>query len=636
MPQNFTITRVQNTTDTYGCTDFSTVQQGGDTASIVANASFDASITWNIQANTGYDVTVSDFSILNATATSVTVGSNVYTVYQGGNLPSDVLAVSFLQVDANNIECIIWLAATGQLNVSGTSYVMPSVDTLMKIPIVGCATLEPQVYYSTFQYTHTGKNTTSYTPTMGTSISRSSADVGSSRTHTFQASAVNFSDSTEPTLITSMRFAADSGYYFDEVPNFTIPEEVRHLYEVRTTGTSYTTGRTVIVLDNTKTDGTVISRTIDNAEVDDVTISLYYINTKGVTVTSNHNITMSHSTAAIPTVTHGINSFDIDIPRKEGERIISSKGLDAKFKLKGDVYGGSIESDVLYNAPKFSIKVYNSYGDHFDFVNRTWVSSSYTLTKELQASFDYNSIYPSLGNDINNLIEVDDSTTPSSIFFPPLLTTHVLDTVNTSLNLTLPSEDINIKVGMDVSGTGIQSNTKVAAVSGSSIVLDKAMNATGSNIGITFSKSSEKYTVELTAVNTAAGNTTVLDSSVPTSASPLEIYQYKDPKITIIGHSYSGQFTIPTGIETTLPFNTDLSKFNGRNKITFSATIQPGGGKSDVQTTKSTLSFDDVIGVDDITMPLNADLQSYQSSKYIKLENTKGLSPGMIVASNSI
>ena len=44
---NFTITRVTNNTDNYGCTDFETNQEAGELASLVANEPLDGSIQWH-------------------------------------------------------------------------------------------------------------------------------------------------------------------------------------------------------------------------------------------------------------------------------------------------------------------------------------------------------------------------------------------------------------------------------------------------------------------------------------------------------------------------------------------------------------------------------------------------------------
>jgi len=161
--QNYTITRWINGTEDFGCTNFSTVQTQGDVTSVVTGATFDGSIGWQIKANTGYLVTYTDFSILNATLTTVG-GTRVFT---GGNLPTEVLAVSMVQTSADLIDVIIWFNADAALGVSGGPYTMPTNDVLLKIPIVGCAESKYTTVTSNVSFTQTGTNVAIHAPVVG-------------------------------------------------------------------------------------------------------------------------------------------------------------------------------------------------------------------------------------------------------------------------------------------------------------------------------------------------------------------------------------------------------------------------------------------------------------------------------------
>ena len=163
--QNYTITRWINGSEDFGCTNFSTIQTQGDVTSVVPNASFDGSIGWQIIANTGWLVTFTEFSILNATLT--TVGNT--RVFTGGNLPTEVLAVSMVQTTPGLIDVVIWFNANSPLGVTGGPYTMPTNDVLLKIPIVGCA--EPKYTTVTTNVTlqQTGTNVAIHAPVVGSS-----------------------------------------------------------------------------------------------------------------------------------------------------------------------------------------------------------------------------------------------------------------------------------------------------------------------------------------------------------------------------------------------------------------------------------------------------------------------------------
>ena len=90
----FTINRKLEDTDDYGCTCFSTNQLTGQVAS--SGGLLDGDIIWYLDANPGYTVSVSDFSIPNATPTNVPqlIG---YKTFEGAGVPSPILGVVFEQ-----------------------------------------------------------------------------------------------------------------------------------------------------------------------------------------------------------------------------------------------------------------------------------------------------------------------------------------------------------------------------------------------------------------------------------------------------------------------------------------------------------------------------------------------------------
>ena len=162
--QNYVINRVINGTEDFGCTHFSTIQIQDDVTSVVPGASFDGSIQWQIVANNGWNVTYTDFSILNAVLT--TVGNT--RVFTGGNLPPEVLAVSIAQGNGPTfLDVTIWFNADAALNIAGGPYTMPTNNVLLKIPIVGCAKQQTTTVTTNVTLQQTGANVQIHAPVVG-------------------------------------------------------------------------------------------------------------------------------------------------------------------------------------------------------------------------------------------------------------------------------------------------------------------------------------------------------------------------------------------------------------------------------------------------------------------------------------
>ena len=134
---NYTITRRTESGHLYGCTDFSTNQSAGQTASLAANSPFDATVEWDIKAITGYTVDISNFNIPNTTQPSIT--SLTEKTFAGAGLPSFVTGVLMRQVSSTLIRALIYLHPESLYNFTGQPYVMPDSNVSETIIIEGCA-----------------------------------------------------------------------------------------------------------------------------------------------------------------------------------------------------------------------------------------------------------------------------------------------------------------------------------------------------------------------------------------------------------------------------------------------------------------------------------------------------------------
>ena len=140
---NYTITRQTESAHIYGCTDFSTVQEVGDIASVYGGATFDATVVWDIQADPGYVVDINNFEIPNTTASGIInyFGDDAIT-YQGAGLSSPILGAIMIQVNSTLIRVIFLLVPDSNLGFSGNAFIMPDNDINISVEIEGCADIQ--------------------------------------------------------------------------------------------------------------------------------------------------------------------------------------------------------------------------------------------------------------------------------------------------------------------------------------------------------------------------------------------------------------------------------------------------------------------------------------------------------------
>jgi hypothetical protein len=142
---NYTITRIEENNQTYGCTNFSTIQEVGQIASLTPGADLDGNIQWEIIANPGYVIDVLDFKFLGGTAgnTPVKIFENVNgTVWN--DLPNPVFGGAFKKVSSIKIIVTIFLSSfteAGYTVGNGSNFVMPDSNINVNVDIQGCAKL---------------------------------------------------------------------------------------------------------------------------------------------------------------------------------------------------------------------------------------------------------------------------------------------------------------------------------------------------------------------------------------------------------------------------------------------------------------------------------------------------------------
>ena len=134
---NYTITRRTETDHTYGCTNFSTMQIEDQIA--VDGGLLDSTVVWDITADQGFSLDIEDFSFTGATQLNVPATLPPSTSWE--NLPYPILYAKMVKVSSVLIRVTLYLAP----DVSepgfgiGNSFVMPSTDTNVTVPIEGCA-----------------------------------------------------------------------------------------------------------------------------------------------------------------------------------------------------------------------------------------------------------------------------------------------------------------------------------------------------------------------------------------------------------------------------------------------------------------------------------------------------------------
>jgi len=129
---NYTITRNTESNHTYGCTNFSTIQEEGQIAA--DGAALDSTVVWDLKANIGYSVELEDFTFPNGTIIN-TAGNFSYWK----DLPSPIIGATMEQISSILIRITLYLAPSPLLNINDPAFVMPSSDVDITVAIEGCA-----------------------------------------------------------------------------------------------------------------------------------------------------------------------------------------------------------------------------------------------------------------------------------------------------------------------------------------------------------------------------------------------------------------------------------------------------------------------------------------------------------------
>ena len=134
---NYTITRHTESDHTYGCTQFSTMQIEDQIAS--DGAALDSTVVWDLTADTGFSVSIDDFSFTGATQINAPATVPPSTSWE--NLPSPILYAKMVQISTVLIRITLYLSPDASQTSfgSGNSFVMPSTDVNVAVPIEGCA-----------------------------------------------------------------------------------------------------------------------------------------------------------------------------------------------------------------------------------------------------------------------------------------------------------------------------------------------------------------------------------------------------------------------------------------------------------------------------------------------------------------
>jgi len=134
---NYTITRYTETDHTYGCTEFSTIQQEYQVAQ--DGAALDSTVVWELKADIGYSVDIYDFVFTGATSIMTPIPLLPTTYWE--DLPSPVLYAEMIQMSTTLIRIVLHLAPYPALSffTSGNAFEMPSTDVNTVISIEGCA-----------------------------------------------------------------------------------------------------------------------------------------------------------------------------------------------------------------------------------------------------------------------------------------------------------------------------------------------------------------------------------------------------------------------------------------------------------------------------------------------------------------
>jgi hypothetical protein len=139
---NYTITRHTEPSHVYGCTNFSTFQQVGQIAE--DGGALDSTVVWDIKANPGYTLDLSNFDIAGTRGTSVPDdGQNKYREALPGSSPYSlwlpILGAHMEQISSVLIRIVFHLAPNAAAGIVGNTFQMPNGDVQTQVKIEGCA-----------------------------------------------------------------------------------------------------------------------------------------------------------------------------------------------------------------------------------------------------------------------------------------------------------------------------------------------------------------------------------------------------------------------------------------------------------------------------------------------------------------
>ena len=139
---NYTVTRQTEASHVYGCTNWSTFQQVGQTAS--DGGALDSTIVWDIKANTGYTVDVNKFGIANTSPGGIQAptGTSKILIPNVGSGLAPILGIHMEQISNTLIRAKIYLEPNAALGITGAPFTMVDADIQVSVQIQGCADIE--------------------------------------------------------------------------------------------------------------------------------------------------------------------------------------------------------------------------------------------------------------------------------------------------------------------------------------------------------------------------------------------------------------------------------------------------------------------------------------------------------------
>jgi hypothetical protein len=215
---NYTITRHTETDHTYGCTQFSTIQTEDQVA--VDGGPLDSTVVWDVTADQGFSLDIEDFSFTGATQLNVPATAPVSTSWE--NLPYPILYAKMVKVSSVLIRVTLYLApdASQPGFGIGNSFVMPSTDTNVTVPIEGCANLAAHSLRLVIEAPTNPKITTraDVNDDLGDYIASNVIDDSTDEVHgTLPSTGVN--DEKTSTYLMSYQAIVEEGYRYKAPPN---------------------------------------------------------------------------------------------------------------------------------------------------------------------------------------------------------------------------------------------------------------------------------------------------------------------------------------------------------------------------------------------------------------------------------